>query len=269
MVALATPFGGDGSVDLDALRRHVKWLVAEGTDGLMPCGTTGEGALLSDREVLAIVEATVEAADGAVPVVAHVGRPGTDATLRLAEAALAHGATAVSAVVPYYFPLEPEQVVAHYEALLAALAPIPLLVYVIPGHTGNDLAADAYEQVLRAGAAGLKDSTKSLDRHAGYVAATAAARPGAAVLVGSDPLLLEARRLGGTGSVTAMANVVPGAIAALHRAADAGEWEDAAAHHAEVLAARDALPPGGTARATKAAIAERVPGYPIGVRAPL
>jgi 4-hydroxy-tetrahydrodipicolinate synthase len=269
MVALTTPFAPDGTIDLRALRAHVEWLVGEGADALMPCGTTGEGALLTDGEVSVVVETVAEAAAGAIPIVAHVGRPGTEATRRLAEAALGLGATAVSAVVPYYFPLEPEQVVAHYETLIAALAPAPFLVYVIPSHSTNDCSAADVGSLLRAGAAGLKDSTKSIDRHAEYIAAARAARPDAAVLVGSDPLVAEARRLGGTGSVTAMANVVPGAIAALHAAADAGDWAAVAVRQDEVLAARDALGPGGTARATKRAIAKVVPGYPDTVRAPL
>jgi 4-hydroxy-tetrahydrodipicolinate synthase len=269
LVALTTPFAPDGTVDVRALRAHVEWLVAEGADGLMPCGTTGEGALLSDGEVSVVVETVAEAVAGAVPIVAHIGRPGTEATRRLADAALTLGATAVSAVVPYYFPLEPEQVVAHYETLVAALAPAPLLVYVIPSHGLNDCAAREMEVLLRGGVVGLKDSTKSIDRHAEYVAAARAARLDAAVLVGSDPLVAEARRIGGTGSVTAMANVVPAAISALHAAADAGDWAAVAARHDEVLSARDALPPGGTAAATKRAVAELVPGYPTAVRAPL
>jgi dihydrodipicolinate synthase/N-acetylneuraminate lyase len=269
MVALTTPFDEQGRVDAAALRAHVEWLVAEGVDGLMPCGTTGEGALLADDEVLAVVGLAVEAAAGAVPVVAHVGRPGTDATRALADAALQRGADAVSAVVPYYFPLEDEQIVAHFETLIAAVAPAPFLVYVIPGHTGNDLGAAELGGLLRAGAAGLKDSTKSLERHTEYVAAARESRPDAAVFVGSDPLLGAARRAGGTGSVTAMANAVPGAIAALHRAADAGDWDEVEARQAEVLAARSALGPGGTARATKRAVAAHVAAYPERVRAPL
>jgi 4-hydroxy-tetrahydrodipicolinate synthase len=235
----------------------------------MPCGTTGEGALLDDGEVLAIVGLTVEAAAGAVPVVAHVGRPGTEATRVLAEGALDLGADAVSAVVPYYFPLAAEQIVAHFESLVAAVAPAPFLVYVIPGHTGNDLGAAELGGLLRAGAAGLKDSTKSIERHEEYVAAVRESGRDAAVFVGSDPLLGAARRAGGTGSVTAMANVVPGAIAALHRAADEGKWDEVEARQAEVLAARSSLGPGGTARATKRAVAAHVAGYPEHVRAPL
>jgi len=269
IVALTTPFDGAGCVDEGALRAHVEWLVAAGVDGLMPCGTTGEGPLLDDGEVLAVVAATVSAAVGAVPVVAHVGRPGTETTRCLAAAALERGADAVSAVVPYYFPLAAEQIVAHYETLIAAIAPAPLLLYVIPGHTGNDLAETEAETLLRAGAAGLKDSSKSLERHAEYVGAAARSRPDAAVLVGSDPLLVEARRLGGTGSVTAMANLVPGAIAALHRAADEGDWAAADVRQAEVLAERSLLGAGGTARATKRAIAAVIAGYPEHVRAPL
>src|SRR4051794_12656686 len=187
----------------------------------MPCGTTGEGALLDDVEVLAVVSGVVEAASGAVPVVAHVGRPGTEATRRLAEAALATGADAVSAVVPYYFPLAAEQVLAHYETLVRALGPAQLLAYVIPSHGINDLAAGDFDTLLGLGLAGLKDSTKSLQRHREYVAAArASGREDVALLVGSDTLLVEARRSGGTGSVTAMGNLVPGTIAALQRAAD-------------------------------------------------
>jgi 4-hydroxy-tetrahydrodipicolinate synthase len=269
MVALTTPFAPDGTVDTRALGAHVEWLVAEGADGLMPCGTTGEGALLSEGEVAVVVETSVRAAAGAIPVIAHVGRPGTEATRRLAETALNLGATAVSAVVPYYFPLTAEQVVAHFETLIAALAPAPLLVYVIPGYTLNDCAAAEMEYLLRAGAVGLKDSTKSIERHAEFVAAAQAARPDAAVLVGSDTLLAEGRRAGGTGSVTAMANVLPGPLAALHAAADAGDWAAVAARQDEVTAARNANPPGGTALATKRTIARHVPGYPETVRAPL
>src|SRR4051812_49476537 len=97
MVALTTPFAQDGTVDVRALRAHVEWLVAEGADGLMPCGTTGEGALLSDGEVSGVVGTVVEAAAGGSPVVAHVGRPGTEAARRPAGAPARHRAGAAPA----------------------------------------------------------------------------------------------------------------------------------------------------------------------------
>src|SRR6476660_4257034 len=102
--ALLTPYAAGGAVDRDALRAHVGWLVDHGVDGIMPCGTTGETALLADDEVVEVVEAVVAGAGGRVPVIAHVGRPGTDATIELGRRALDAGAAAVSAVVPYYHP---------------------------------------------------------------------------------------------------------------------------------------------------------------------
>src|SRR5919112_1230224 len=162
--ALLTPFRPDGTVDRDALAAHVGWLVEHGVDGLMPCGTTGETALLSDDEVIEVVEATVAAAGG-VPVIAHVGRPGTQPTIELGRRALAAGAEAVSAVVPYYHPLEPEQVLDHYRALMAALGAERVLAYCIPSHSNNDLSAEALGTLAREGLAGFKDSTMEASRH--------------------------------------------------------------------------------------------------------
>src|SRR5215212_7552370 len=117
VVALLTPYErGGGGVDAGALRAHVDWLVEAGVDGLMPCGTTGEGPLLADDEVAGVVRATVAAVDGRVPVLAHVGRPGTAPTLALARRAIDDGAAAVAAVVPYYYAPGEDAVRAHYGA---------------------------------------------------------------------------------------------------------------------------------------------------------
>ncbi len=121
--ALLTPYAPDGSVDHGALRAHAEWLLEHGADGLMPCGSTGETALLSDDEVVAVTATAVAATGGRGPVIAHVGRPATKATAQLGARALDAGADAVSAVVPYYHPLEPEQVLDHYRALMDELGP--------------------------------------------------------------------------------------------------------------------------------------------------
>ena len=115
---MTTPFDGDGRVDELALRAHVEWLVASGADGLMPCGTTGEGALLDEDEVAGLAAATVAAVRGRARVLAHVGRPATEPTVRLARRLLAGGADGVSAVVPYYYAYDAEQLARHYGALL-------------------------------------------------------------------------------------------------------------------------------------------------------
>jgi dihydrodipicolinate synthase/N-acetylneuraminate lyase len=251
VVALLTPFRPSGEPDEAALTAHVEQLVEAGVDGLMPCGTTGEGPLLEPDEVLRIVAATERAARGRVPVQAHVGRPSTTATVALARRALDEGAAAISAVVPYYYALADEQVVAHYRTLLRAVD-APVYAYTIPARTGNDLSAAAVRELRGHGLAGVKDSTKSLERHREYLAC------GVDVLVGTDAFVLEAFRLGAGGCVSALANVRPDLLCAIRDRADE-------AAQAEVVALRERLP----MRALKAAVADAVPGYPTGYRAPL
>src|SRR3954470_24091239 len=103
VVALLTSYDEGGAPDAGALRAHVDLLVEAGVDALMPCGTTGEGPLLSDDEGAAVVRAAVAAADGRAPALTHRGAPGTAPTLALARRSVADGAVAVAAVVPYYY----------------------------------------------------------------------------------------------------------------------------------------------------------------------
>lgn len=101
-VALLTPFTTSGDVALGALAMHTEFLIAHGVTSLMPCGTTGEGALLEPREVVDVVRCVAHAASGRAQVLAHVGRPSTRETVALAQRMLEVGVAAVSAVVPYY-----------------------------------------------------------------------------------------------------------------------------------------------------------------------
>src|SRR3954470_9101430 len=191
IVALLTPYErGGGGVDEGAMRAHVDWLVEAGVDALMPCGTTGEGPLLSDDEVAAVVRATVAAADGRVPVLAHVGRPGTAPTLALARRAIDDGAAAVAAVVPYYHAAPDDHVPSRYDTPIGGGA-APVYAYTIPSHTHRERAPELLERLIGDGLAGLKDSTKSLERHREY--ADAMRRTGApfALMTGSASLVLD------------------------------------------------------------------------------
>ena len=188
--ALLTPFDEHDAVDVGALSAHVEFVIEAGVDGLMPCGTTGETALLEPDETIAVVAAVVQAAAGRAKVVAHVGRPATRATARLIERAIDAGADAVSAIVPYYYDFGDEQIVAHFRALLAAAGDTPLLAYTFPARTGNDLAADVLGRLAGDGLAGLKDSTGSSELHHEYLAAA----PGLEIFVGYPALLLESLR---------------------------------------------------------------------------
>jgi 4-hydroxy-tetrahydrodipicolinate synthase len=240
--ALLTPFDRDGAVDREAVRAHVGWLIDHGVDGVMPCGTTGETALLSDDEVVEVVDAVVAAADGRVPVIAHVGRPGTQPTIELGRRALDVGAAAVSAVVPYYHPLEPPMILDHYRALMDALGAERVLAYSIPSHSNNVLDADGLATLAREGLAGFKDSTMSAADHDAYVAALReTGRDDFALLVGLGALLLRSLRAGSAGAVLGIANLRPELAVRLRDAFRAGDDKTAEALQAELAEAETRL----------------------------
>jgi dihydrodipicolinate synthase/N-acetylneuraminate lyase len=263
VVALVTPFRDDGTVDLEVLAEHIEFLVTAGVDALMPCGTTGEGPLLEDDEAATVIAAVVERAGGRASVLAHVGRAATASTVALARRAIANGADAVSAVVPYYYALGDAQVAAHYRALLAAAGDVPVLAYTIPERTGNDLLPAVAAALADEGLAGIKDSTKSFERHREYLAL---ARPGFAVYMGSDGMVLDALRAGAAGCVSALANVRPDLLVRLRDAVAAGRDDEAAALQAELSSLRqEARGPAGVKRS----LAARLDGYPAALRGPL
>ncbi|HEV8682172.1 MAG TPA: dihydrodipicolinate synthase family protein [Actinomycetota bacterium] len=270
VAALFTPFGEDGGVDREALAGHVRFLFDKGIDAVMPCGTTGEGPLLDDEVVEEVVAATVEAAGGRT-VIAHVGRPGTEATIRLARRAVVAGASAISAVVPYYYSLAPEQTLRHYRSLLEAVPDVPVFAYTIPDRTGNQLERETLEALAHDGLAGLKDSTKSFDRHLEYLAA--AKGNDLRVLMGSDGMVLEALRAGAAGSVSALANLRPDLLVRLKRAFLEGREEEAERTQKEIAELRSSFSEGPTLSALKRAVAESLAEvgvkYPPMLRAPL
>jgi dihydrodipicolinate synthase/N-acetylneuraminate lyase len=269
VVALLTPYErGGGGVDAGAMRAHVDWLVEAGVDGLMPCGTTGEGPLLSDKEVAAVVRATVAAADGRVPVLAHVGRPGTAPTLALARRAVDDGAAAVAAVVPYYYAAPDDHIRAHYDALIDGVD-APVYAYTIPSHTNRELAPELLERLIGDGLAGLKDSTKSSERHREYTVAARTAGAPFALFTGTAGLICEALREGSAGAVLALANLLPAPCAALARAIRDRRDEDAERLQRELAAGDAQIRAAGGIPALKAAVAERIAGYAPEVRAPL
>ena len=184
--ALLTPFDERGEIDAARARDHVEFLIEAGVHGIMPCGTTGETALLEPDETLLVVRTVVEAAAGRVPVDRPRRAPGTTTTVRLIEAAIDAGAAGVSAIVPYYYALGDREIVAHFRALLRAAGDTPLLAYTFPARTGNELSAEAFRTLVEDGLAGLKDSTSDDELHAGYLAAA----PGAQIFVGSPSHLL-------------------------------------------------------------------------------
>jgi 4-hydroxy-tetrahydrodipicolinate synthase len=274
IVALLTPFEENGGLDEAALEAHVDYMVAAGVDALMPCGTTGEGPILSDAEVTQTVRATCDAGAGRVPVLAHVGRPGTGATLALARQAVEDGASAVSAVVPYYYPADGDQIRSHYAALVEGLDGTPVYGYTIPERTRNELDPGILGALIADGLAGLKDSTKSIERHREYAAAARDAGGRFDLFMGSASLVLEAVRAGAAGAVLAVANSHPELCAGLMRACREGREDDAERLQSDLAEVEGEINRDGTIPGLKRRVADRLrergaASYGTELRAPL
>ena len=271
--ALLTPFDAEGNLDEAALRDHIDYIVEAGVDALMPCGTTGEGALLSEDELTQVVGAVVPAAGGRVPVLAHIGRPGTAPTLQAARRALEVGAEAVAAVVPYYYPVDGDQIRAHY-ATLAEGIDAPVYAYTIPANTHNELDVSLIEKLADDGIVGLKDSTKSLERHREYAAAARPLGDSFGLFDGSASLVLDSLREGSAGAVLAAANLHPELCVSLLKAYTSGDEDDAQRLQGELTEAEASIERQGPLlaslkRAVSEHMRERGVSYGAELRGPL
>ena len=141
LVAIVTPMTDDGALDLDALRRLVDWHIAEGTDGIVIVGTTGESPTVSYDEHCLLIRTTVEQAAGRVPVIAGTGANSTSEAIELTECAKRAGAQAGLSVVPYYNKPTQEGLYQHYRKI-AESVDLPLILYNVPGRTVADLSND-------------------------------------------------------------------------------------------------------------------------------
>jgi dihydrodipicolinate synthase/N-acetylneuraminate lyase len=273
VTALLTPFDERGEVDHQALRAHVDDLITEGVDGIMPCGTSGEGPLLDEAEAAAVIETVVEGAAERVPVLAHVGRASTRETVRLGRQATDAGAAGLTACVPYYYGLDDRQVVNHFTSVLASTS-TPVYAYTIPSRTGNELSPNALRALVGEGLAGVKDSTKSFERHLEYLEVARTEAPdNFAVFMGSDTMVLEALEAGAAGSVSALANLRPDLLASLKRAFIEDEKLEAKSLQEQIARVRADVSRGPALSGLKAAVGRRLIekgiAYPTGLRAPL
>jgi 4-hydroxy-tetrahydrodipicolinate synthase len=274
LVALLTPFTPGGEIDTEAMLRHVAELRAAGVDGFFVCGTTGEGPLLDDEEVLLITRSVLSSCDGACRVIAQVGRASTKATLRLLDRVLDAGAHGVTAVTPYYYELDRGQMEMHYRALISSSGDRPVYAYVIPRRAGNDLLPELAQELAGLGLAGIKDSTRSLERHLEYLQIAAAPKlNGFEVYMGTDGLAVEAFKRGSTGIVSAIANLRPDLFVSLRAAIFEGRAAQAFEYQSEIELLRQSLGHRGTISRLKSAVKERLVNrgvdYPVALKAPL
>lgn len=253
---LVTPFDADGDVDADALASLVEHCVDAGLGGLVPCGTTGEFASLTDDEWATVVETTVDAAGGEVPVVAgvaHTSVPGArDRVARAADL----GADAGLLPMPYFHPANDDAGTETFLREVADDSPLSLVLYNIPSCTGAELPADVVAALAdHESVVGLKDSGGDF----GYFLDLRRRLGDDFVLLqGFDDLLVPGMVLGGDGGINALAQAIPEAYVAARDAVAAGDLEEARRLHDEAIAPLFAVCyDHGFAPVTKTAVAAR------------
>jgi len=221
--ALVTPFS-DGRVAEDTFREFVEWQISEGSDGLVPCGTTGEVATLSDEEHRAVIGITVQVANGRVPVIAGCGTNSTAASIERIRAAADLGADAALCVVPYYNKPSQAGLEAHFTAIADA-SPIPIVVYNVPSRTVADIAVDTLAKISRhPKIVAVKDATGNLARVSDQ---RLQCGEDFCQLSGNDDMALSFNAMGGVGCISVSANVAPRLCADFQKAMRERRWDDA------------------------------------------
>jgi len=223
-VALVTPFR-NGKVDEAKLRELVELHVANGTDGLIPCGTTGESPSLNHDEHRRVVEIVIEAAGGRIRVVAGTGSNSTAEAINLTKHAERAGAAGALVVNPYYNKPTQDGLHRHFRAVAESVA-IPVLVYNIQSRTAVNVETDTMARLARdvRNIVGVKEASGSLDQMSQVIAACG---PDFSVLSGDDNITLPLLAIGGSGVVSVIANIVPRETADLVHAALDGDWKRA------------------------------------------
>jgi len=237
ITALITPFKS-GEVDEQAFKRLVEWQIAEGTDGLVPVGTTGESPTLSHKEHMRVVELCVETARGRVPVIAGAGSNSTQEAIELTRHAKRVGADAALSVAPYYNKPTQDGLYRHFAAIAEAVD-LPIVLYNIPGRSIVEISVETMAKLAQIpNIVGVKDATGNLAR----ASRDRGALPKSFVrLSGDDATTLGYMAHGGVGCISVTSNVAPRASAEFQDACLAGNYPKALAIQDQLMALHDAL----------------------------
>ncbi len=237
LVALITPFR-DGKVDEKAFQSFVDWQIEQGTEGVVPCGTTGESPTLSHAEHKRVVELCIEVAKGRIPVVAGTGSNSTEEAIDFTRHAKEAGADAALVVTPYYNKPTQEGLYQHYKAINDAVD-LPIIIYNIPPRCVIDMSVATMARLAKLpNIIGVKDATNDLARP---LRTRAAIGPDFAMLSGEDVTAIAFMGQGGDGCISVTANVAPRACADMHRAWRKGETAAAMKINERLLPLHDAL----------------------------
>jgi 4-hydroxy-tetrahydrodipicolinate synthase len=231
--ALVTPFTADGTIDWAALVRLVEFQIAEGVEGLVPVGSTGESATLEFDERVEVIARVVEYANGRVPVIAGTGTNDTRTTIALTRKAKEVGADAALLVCPYYNKPTQQGLYEHFRAVAEAVD-LPLVLYNVPGRTAVNMAAETQLRLAEEFPTiiGTKEASANLEQ---VMEILRHAPAHFRLLAGDDALALPIIACGGSGVVSVLSNYAPRQFGECIRAALRGDWERARRLHYELF----------------------------------
>ena len=224
MVALVTPFKGD-RVDEAAYKKLVDWQIKEGTNGIVPCGTTGESPTLSEKEHEYVIELCVQAVSKRIPVIAGTGSNSTAEAVHMTKHAVKVGADAVLVVTPYYNKPTNKGIYLHYKAVSESVD-IPIILYNIAGRTGKNIEPDLMAKLASdfKNIVGVKEASGSLEQ---MLRIKEVCPKDFLLISGDDALTLPILAIGGVGVISVAANIVPRDVVAVINAFNQGDLKQA------------------------------------------
>jgi 4-hydroxy-tetrahydrodipicolinate synthase len=262
--ALVTPFAA-GRVNEAAYRELIEWQIDEGSNALVPCGTTGEGATLSDDEHRRVIEITVEVARGRVPVIAGCGSNNSAHAIELTKSAKAAGADAALHVPPYYNRPNQDGIYAHLAAV--AELDIPVILYNVPARTITDISVETMARLSSLpNVIGVKDATGNLAR---VSAQRQACGEQFLQLSGNDDMALGFNAMGGVGCISVSANVAPKLCSRFQEAMREGRWGEALELQDKLYPLHAALFSDASPGPVKYAVSKVRPGFSAELRPPM
>ena len=263
--ALVTPFLG-GRVAEDTFADFIEWQITEGSNALVPCGTTGECATLNRDEHREVIAHAVAVAKGRVPVIAGCGSYSTEVAIEMVRASADVGADAVLVVVPYYNKPSQAGLAAHFTAIADA-SPLPIIVYNVPSRTVADISVETLAQVAKhPRIVAIKDATGNLAR---VSAQRLACGEEFVQLSGNDDMALGFNVMGGVGCISVTANVAPRLCSEFQKAMREGRWDDAVMLQDRLYPLHAALFSDASPAPTKYALSRVKSGFPTDLRLPL
>ncbi|MGB9179753.1 MAG: 4-hydroxy-tetrahydrodipicolinate synthase [Pyrinomonadaceae bacterium] len=232
--ALVTPFKSNGEIDEERLRALVEYQIAGGVKLLVPCGTTGESATMTEEEDRRVIETVIEVARGRARVIAGTGSNSTAAAIEYSRAARSSGADAVLVVAPFYNKPTQEGLYAHFRAVAEAVEDLPVVIYNVPGRTSSNISAETTLRLARD--CENISATKEASGNLSQIMEILRGRPeGFRVLSGDDAMTLAMIALGADGLVSVASNEAPELMSRMVGVALDGDWAQARELHYRLL----------------------------------